>query len=416
MMGILGTLADGAFIALQGLTGAISAYQVGVSLFGMRQPKDTVTHGPQKSFAILVAAHNEAEVIEPLIENLQRLDYPREMYDIFVICDNCTDNTAEIVTKAGAIAMERFDETKRGKGYAIEWMLERLWEMDRQYDAVAMFDADNLTAKDFLLEMNQKLVDGGRVIQGYLDTKNPSDSWISVSMAISYYFTNRMWQLARYNLGLANALGGTGIVIDTDLLKEMGWGAHSLTEDVEFTARCVERGIYPTWAHNAKVYDEKPNTMKASWNQRLRWMQGHFDCASRYFWPLLKNSVKQRNWQMLDAALYLFQPMRLLIIFLSTIILYLQVVMPDWWSVTNIQRVMFPTEYWLLINIGLWAQLPLSMWLEKAKWTTYLGLIVYPIFLLTWFPITVVAYFTKKNKTWSHTVHSRAIRLDELSN
>lgn len=415
-MSILGSLADGAFIALQGLTGAISAYQVGVSMFGIKQMKDTRVHTPQKTFAIFVAAHNEAEVIEPLIENLQKLDYPREMYDIFVICDNCTDSTADIVRNAGALAFERFDDTKRGKGYAIEWMLERLWEQERQYDAVVMFDADNLAAKDFLLEMNEKLMTGSRVVQGYLDTKNPNDSWISMSMAISYYFTNRMWQLARYNLGLANALGGTGICIDTALLKEMGWGAHSLTEDVEFTARCVERGIYPTWAHNARVYDEKPNTLKASYNQRLRWMQGHFDCASRYFWPLLGKSIKNRNWAMLDAALYLFQPMRLLIIFLTSVILYLQLVMPSWWAVTDIQRVLLPTEYWVLINAMLYAQLPLSMFLEKANWRAYVALIIYPVFLLTWFPITLVAFFTKNNKTWSHTQHNRAIRLDELSN
>lgn len=415
-MSILGTLADGTFIAMQGLTGAISAYQVGVSLFGIRQKQETTKHAPQKSFAIFVAAHNEAEVIEPLIENLQTLDYPRELYDIFVICDNCTDNTAEIVRNAGALAYERFDDTKRGKGYAIEWMLEQLWELDREYDAVVMFDADNLAARDFLIEMNEKLIEGARVIQGYLATKNPNDSWISMSMAISYYYTNRMWQLSRYNLGLANSLGGTGITIDTALLKEMGWGAHSLTEDVEFTARCVERGIYPTWAHNALVYDEKPNTMKASWKQRLRWMQGHFDCASRYFWPLLGKSIKHRNWQMLDAALYLFQPMRLLMILLTSLVLYLQVVMPDWWAVTNIQRVMLPTEYWILVNVLLYAQLPLAMFLEKANWRAYVCLPLYAIFLLTWFPITVVALFTKNNKTWSHTVHNRAIRLDELSN
>ncbi|KEO81272.1 glycosyltransferase family 2 protein [Tumebacillus flagellatus] len=415
-MSILGTLADGAFIGLQGLTGALSAYQVGVSLFGLRQKQETITHAPQKTFAIFVAAHNEAEVIEPLLENLQTLDYPRDMYDIFVICDNCTDNTAEISRKAGALAFERFDDAKRGKGFAIEWMLERLWEQEREYDAVVMFDADNLAARNFLMEMNEKLINGARVIQGYLATKNPNDSWISVSMAISYYYTNRCWQLSRYNLGLANSLGGTGICIDTPLLKEMGWGATSLTEDVEFTARCVERGVYPTWAHNAIVYDEKPNTMKASWRQRLRWMQGHFDCASRYFWPLLGKSIKHRNWHMLDAALYLFQPMRLLIILVTSLVLYLQLVMPHWWAVTNVQRVMLPTNYWILVNLLLYAQLPLSMYLEKAGWRSYLALPLYPIFLLTWFPITVVAFFTKNNKTWSHTVHSRAIRLDELSN
>jgi len=415
-MSILGTLADGAFIALQGLLGAISAYTVGVSLFGLRHKKEEIVHKPQKTFAILVAAHNEEEVVEPLIENLQMLDYPREMYDIFVICDNCTDKTADIVRGAGAIALERFDDTKRGKGYAIEWSLERLWEMERQYDAVVMFDADNLAAKDFLIHMNEKLSNGHRVIQGYLDSKNPNDSWIACSYAMSYYFTNRMWQLARYNAGLPNALGGTGICIDTPLLKEMGWGAHSLTEDVEFTARCVERGINPVWCHEAIVYDEKPNTMKASWNQRLRWMQGHFDCASRFFWPLLSKSIRQRNWMMLDAALYLFQPMRLLFMIISAVILYLQVVMPDWWAVTDVQSLILPKQYWIVISILLYGQMPLAMYLEKANWRAYLNLPLYFIFLFTWFPITVVAFFTKNNKTWSHTAHSRAIRLDELRN
>lgn len=413
-MNLLGTLADGAFIALQVLIGCTSAYLAGLALFGLRHKKEKVTHSPQKTFAVLVAAHNEAGVIEPLIDNLQKLDYPRELYDIFVICDNCTDNTADIVRQAGAIACERFDETKRGKGFAIEWMLERLWEREKQYDAVVMFDADNLAATDFLGHMNDKLIGGARVIQGYLDTKNPYDSWISVSYAISYFFTNRMWQLPRYNLGLANALGGTGICIDTPLLKEMGWGAHSLTEDVEFTARCVERGIYPTWAHDAIVYDEKPNTLKASWKQRMRWMQGHFDCASRYMLPLLTKSIKTRNWPMLDAALYLFQPMRLLMILLITVILYLQLVMPAWWAVTDVQKLLFPTEFWTVVSILIYGQLPLAMILERANWRAYVGLIVYPIFLFTWFPITVIAYFTKNNKTWSHTVHTRGIRVEEL--
>ncbi|WP_018131071.1 glycosyltransferase family 2 protein [Effusibacillus pohliae] len=414
-MSFLGTVADGIFIALQVLIGITSAYLAVLSVFGLRRKKETITSAPQKTFAVIVAAHNEEEVIEPLIDNLKKLDYPKELYDIYVICDNCTDRTADIVRQAGAIACERFDDTKRGKGYAIEWMLERLWQQEKQYDAVVMFDADNLVAKDFLLHMNQKLLNGDRVIQGYLDTKNPYDSWISISYAISYYYTNRMWQLPRFNLGLGNALGGTGICIDAALLKEMGWGAHSLTEDVEFTARCIERGIYPRWAHDAIVYDEKPNTLKASWNQRLRWMQGHFDCASRYFWPLLIKSIKTRNWAMLDAALYLFQPMRFLIIFLMMMVLLLQLVMPWWWQVTAIQDILFPTEFWTVVNILLYAQLPLAMILERAKWRAYLGLIVYPIFLFTWFPITVVAFFTKNNKKWSHTVHTRGIRVEELS-
>lgn len=413
-MSILHSLANGGFIALQALTGAISAYQVALSLAGLKKKREVIQHPPTKTFAIFVAAHNEEEVIAPLIDNLHHLDYPKDMYDIFVICDNCNDRTADIVRQQGAIAMERFDPEKRGKGYAIEWMLERLWEMDKQYDAVVMFDADNLVGKNFLMEMNEKLCQGERVIQGYLDTKNPFDSWISVSYAVAYWFTNRMWQLARYNMHLSNALGGTGICIDTALLKEIGWGATSLTEDLEFTVRCVDRGIIPSWAHNAKVYDEKPLTLKASMRQRIRWMQGHFDCSRRYMMPLLRKAILQRNLAMFDAALYLFQPMRLLIVLFTTIMLYLQLGYPEFFQLTNLSALL-PNWFWIVVNVGLYLQMPLAMALERVPGKAYLGLIIFPLFVVTWFPVTVAGFIRRNKKDWNHTVHTRAVRLEELS-
>ena len=105
---------------------------------------------PEKTFAVVVAAHNEAAVIGQLIENLKRLDYPEELYDIYVIADNCTDETAQIAGDAGAIVCERTHPTKKSKGFALEWMFERLFEMDKEYDAIAIFDADNLVHPNFL--------------------------------------------------------------------------------------------------------------------------------------------------------------------------------------------------------------------------------------------------------------------------
>ncbi len=73
-----------------------------------------------------MAAHNEEQVIGALIENLKNLDYPKELYDIFVIADNCTDKTAQIARDMGVYACERHNPNLRGKGYAIEWMLKEL--------------------------------------------------------------------------------------------------------------------------------------------------------------------------------------------------------------------------------------------------------------------------------------------------
>ena len=196
----------------------VGVYQFSISLFGIVRKRSASQHKPQKSFAVLVAAHNEAQVVGALIDNLKNLDYPKELYDIFVICDNCTDNTADDRPQQyGATACERKNPQLRGKGYAIEWMLKEPWEMPRQYDAIVMFDADNLVGNDFLLHMNNDLCDGHKVIQGYLDTKNPNDSWVTAAYAITYWYCNRLWQLSRRNLNMANYLGGTGMCFDTKL-------------------------------------------------------------------------------------------------------------------------------------------------------------------------------------------------------
>ncbi|WP_134682903.1 glycosyltransferase family 2 protein [Brevibacillus migulae] len=409
-MSALKELIEGLFIGFSTTVGVISTYQTLVSCAGLFRKNEAITTEPKKTFAVLIAAHNESAVIGPLIENLKKLDYPREMYDIFVICDNCTDNTAEIVRQHGVYACERFDTSKRGKGYGIEWMLENLWAMPRQYDAVVMFDADNLVEKNFLMAMNDRLCKGARVIQAYLDSKNPFDSWITLSYAVTYWFTNRMWQLARHNLGLPNTLGGTGLCIESDLLKEMGWGATSLTEDLEFATRCIERGIYPTWCHDTKVYDEKPIDLKSSMRQRLRWMQGHYDVAGRYIGSVVKNGVKQRRIGMFDSAFYLFQPMYVLIVSLMSLLFIGRFF--EWGTFNTVS---YLPDWAVYGSTALFYLLPvLALFLEKVPLRGYLGLLLLPIFFLTWLPIFIYAFFTKNNQEWSHTVHTRSIRIEEM--
>lgn len=98
---------------------------------------------------MIVCAHNEEQVIGQLVENLHLLNYSDHLYDIFVVADNCKDNTAQIARQAGAIVYERFNDNEKGKGFAMDWMFQRLFEMERQYDAVCVFDADNLVHPNF---------------------------------------------------------------------------------------------------------------------------------------------------------------------------------------------------------------------------------------------------------------------------
>ncbi|TBL69309.1 glycosyltransferase family 2 protein [Paenibacillus thalictri] len=403
---------DHVLLGMQIVLAVIGAYQLCLTFFGWYRRKSKKQFAPQKSFAVLVAAHNEEQVVGALIDNLKALDYPKELYDIFVICDNCSDRTADIARSMGVFAMERSNPKLRGKGYAIEWMLKELWKMPKQYDAIVMFDADNLASPDYLRHMNDDLCNGSKVIQAYLDTKNPNDSWITAAYAITYWYCNRLWQLPRVNLGLANFLGGTGMCFDSKLLKEMGWGATSLVEDLEFTMRCVQRGVNPTFNYDARVYDEKPLTFKASARQRLRWMQGHFDVARRYFFPLFWQGLKERNWAKLDSAVYAINVYTLFIGSLLTVFLWVDIALPGVRSYTSIYD--FSPVFFTVLTTLTYIQFPLALLIEKAPWKTYKYLLLFPIFLLSWWPITFYAFFTQNNKQWSHTEHTRVIRLEEM--
>ncbi|PQP82571.1 glycosyl transferase family 2 [Paenibacillus sp. PCH8] len=405
---------DAIFVTMQVILALLAVYQFTFSLFGLVKKKKKKHYPATKSFAVLVAAHNEEQVIGALMENLKQLDYPEDLYEVFVICDNCTDGTAQIVREHGLNACVRTNADLRGKGYAIEWMLKYLWELPRQYDAVVMFDADNLVDRNFLLEMNDDLCNGSRVIQGYIDTKNPEDSWITAAYGVSYWYINRLWQLSRHNLKMANFLGGTGMCFETNLLKEIGWGATSLVEDLEFTMRSVQQNVYPVFNYDAKVFDEKPLTFKASARQRLRWMQGHFTVARRYFFPLLWQAIKERSLVKFDLAVYGANVYVVLLTFLMTAVMWVDMAIFNGPHIANIYGYFPLWVGFLAIGLNILTFL-LSMALEKVTFAkVYLYLILFPIYLLSWYPITFYAFFTQNNKQWSHTQHTRVVRLDEV--
>ena len=389
-------------------------YFFGISIFGWVILKESNEKSlPQKKFALLIAAHNEELVIAHIIDSLKIQNYPKNLYDIFVIADNCSDRTAVIAKKHGALVFNRINNVERGKGYALEWMFSKIFNLKRKYDAICVFDADNLVTSDFLYEMNKQLCKGHKVVQGYIDSKNPFDSWITCSYSIAFWLANRIFQLPRYYLGLSCGLCGTGFCIDVDVLKKIGWGATCLTEDLEFTMKLALNGMKVAWAHEAVVYDEKPLTLKQSWSQRKRWMQGHADCAARFLIPLFRKSFKEKDLVSFDCAVYLFQPIRFIFIGLITVMLWIQTVFPD--SPFYNLKYIFPVSIWYIFVILQFLYGPLIILAEnKFNKKIIVGFILYPIYCLTWVPITIQGFLSKNNKDWNHTEHTREISINDL--
>ena len=370
---------------------------------------------PQKKFAVLVAAHNESAVVGQLIENLKELKYPKELYDIYVIADNCKDNTAEVAEKAGAIVCERFDEHNKSKGFALEWMFEKLFEMEKRgekfYDAVAIFDADNLVHHNFLMEMNNRLCKGDKIIQGFLDAKNPYDSWVAGTFAIAFWLIDHVSHLAKTNIGLSAVLGGTGMCITLDVLKKHGWRATCLVEDMEFTMKSLTEGIKTTWAHDAIVYDEKPITFMQSWTQRKRWAQGQFDVAHRFIPKMLVAGWKRKDIRIWDGCIYLFQPHFLMLSSFFLLMGYLQMAFGTFY--TNIYAVM-PSDIMTAIMIGQYL-IPMIILIKvRARLKSWFYLLIYPLFFYTWIPIIFLGFIHRNEHEWAHTHHTRSMNYEQM--
>lgn len=388
-------------------------YQIIVSICSLVKLKEKpILEEKNNRFMAIIPAHNESNVIKNLVESLKRQDYPKELYDIYVIADNCTDDTAKIAKDAGAIVMERNDPEHKTKGYALQWFLQKKIEENAQYDAFCIFDADNIVDKNFLKSMNKKLCQGEDVVQGYRDIKNPTDSWVSAGYALFYWTMNRFYHLARYNLGLSPLINGTGFMVKFDVIKPEGWNTKTLTEDIEFSLKQIIAGKKLGWATDAIVYDEQPVDFKQSWSQRTRWTVGHIQCLKEYT-KALAIAVKEKKTLMnFDGLLYMLGsiPMFVLtiILVLMNFIMYLANAMTTYDLIINCLRFLIPT-FLLPIFIAI-----VIMKLDgKPIKPMIKGLLCYPLFLGSWLLINFKCLFKRETK-WEKIDHVRDIKINEV--
>lgn len=391
-------------------------YQLIISLcsFITLKDKPKVTDKKHK-FVAIVPAHNEENVVGNLIASLKNQDYPKELYDIYVIADNCTDDTEKVAKNAGAKVFKRIEEdkAKQTKGFALQLFLNKLLSNPKMdYDAFCVFDADNIVDEHFISAMNEHLCQGEDVVQGYRDIKNPSDSWISAGYAIFYWTMNRFYHLARYNAGLSPLINGTGFMVKLDAIRDTGWDTNTLTEDIEFSLKRIIQGHKLGWATDAICYDEQPIKFKPSWSQRSRWTIGHLQCMQEYTADLAKSAVKNKTLMNFDGLLYIVgtAPMFVITILLlvSNAVIYLGKEMTTSAFVINILRYIIPTfllPIFTAVMIMIIDKKPI-----KKMWK---GLLMYPAFLGSWLLINFKCLF-KRDTTWEKIEHNRDVKIGEV--
>jgi len=388
-------------------------YQLIISLCSLIKVKEKpLVEDKEHRFMMIIPAHNEEKVIGNLVESLTKLDYNKKLYDIYVIADNCTDNTAQIAKDAGAIVYERFDEAHKTKGYALNWFLGQKIEEDAQYDAFCIFDADNIVDVNFLKAMNKKLCQGEDVVQGYRDIKNPSDSWVTAGYSIFYWTMNRFYHLARYNLGLSPLINGTGFMVKFDVVKPDGWNTKTLTEDIEFSLKRIIEGKKLGWATDAIVYDEQPVGFKQSWSQRSRWTIGHIQCLKEYTKPLAVAVKDNKTVMNFDGLLYMLGSIPMFVLTIVLLILNFVLYFGNGMATTellwNIVRYAVPT-FLVPIFTGI-----MIMIIDKKPIRPMIkGLALYPLFLGSWLLINFKCLF-KRDTKWEKIEHNVSKSISEM--
>ena len=278
-------------LTICGLLGTVFTVYYILTCFGgmLRKRKSQAEYEDRIRIAVVVAARNEEAVIGDLVRSLKMQRYPSDLYDIYVIPNNCTDGTEQAARDAGARIL-RCTGRVSSKGEVLKQAFMQLTAMNH-YDAYCVFDADNLVDPMFFHHVNNARQAGCHVAQGFRDSKNPFDSWVSGSMSVFYWFMSRFFNESRARLNLSCHLNGTGFMVSDALIRDIGWNTGTLTEDLEFTALCALRGYRIGWMPNARIYDEQPVRFRDSVVQRRRWTSGSLQCMRRYAKALIERKT-----------------------------------------------------------------------------------------------------------------------------
>lgn len=245
-------------------------------------------------FAALICARNESAVIGDLISSLRGQTYDAGLISIFVIADNCTDDTALVARAAGARVYERFDSKNIGKGYALAALTEHIRrDYPEGFDGYFVFDADNILSPDYIEQMNRTFSEGYEIVTSYRNSKNYGDNWLSAGSGLWYLRESRYLNHARHLLGTSCAVGGTGFLYSRKVAEEMGvWPFHSLVEDIEFSVHEILNGCRIAFCPDAVFYDEQPTGLAQSFRQRRRWCRGALQVFGRYGGSLIKGALR----------------------------------------------------------------------------------------------------------------------------
>lgn len=349
---------------------------------------------PRTKFAVLLPARNEENVIGVIIKSLQAQAYPKELYDIFVIPNNCTDDTEGAALRAGAKVLHCAAPVST-KGEVLHQILA---DLKGQYDGYVVFDADNVVDSQFLARMNDAVCAGAKVAKSRQCALNPYDNWVAGGYDLYFQSIHLLHSKARMCFPLSAKLIGTGFMVTDALLEKMdGWNTKTLTEDIEFAVQSAMKGERVWYVPDALTLDEEPVSFVVSMRQRRRWSAGVQSVANRYSAKLLFSAP---CWLRLDLLFHINMIYAQLIALVP--ILYGAIQMPFLSALTTLLY-----SFAGFVAGGIVMGLFLSITCKRDVKKQWKAILMYPVYLASWYPLHFWALFAKP-KTWKHIPHGTA--------
>jgi len=258
------------------------------------RPRGTVAESRLPRICVLVPAHNEVRDLPVVLESLREVDYPRDLVAVHVVADNCTDATADVPPRYGAVVHVRSDPRHAGKGAALNWLLARVLRSDPAAQAFVFVDADSHVSRGALRAFASALAGGAKAVQG-LDIIQPvSDRPLATLRKLAFHLVCDLRPLAYQALGASAGLHGNGMCFSRSLVETLSWDEAAVVEDGALHLRLVEQGISVAFAREALITATAPEELGPAYGQTVRWERGKFDLFGVSA-ALIARGVRQRD-------------------------------------------------------------------------------------------------------------------------
>jgi cellulose synthase/poly-beta-1,6-N-acetylglucosamine synthase-like glycosyltransferase len=228
---------------------------------------------------------NELYVTERFIDNIMKMNYPKDKFQVHIL-DDSTDETVEITRKkvieykAQGFDIEQIIRTDR-KGYKAGALKDAT--PLAKGNLIAIFDADFMPRPDFLLDtiayfQNEKV----GVVQTRWEHINKDYSLLTRLQAMQLDVHFSVEQHGRFSGDSLLQFNGTaGVWRKETIASAGGWESDTLTEDLDLSYRAQIKGWEIIYLEEVGSPAELPVEMNGLKSQQFRWMKGGAENARK---------------------------------------------------------------------------------------------------------------------------------------